>query len=1010
MNKETINIATKSSSKENEYIYDKKKNKSFYNSNYKAFQYYDKALFIILLIFSLFKENNQSTRNYISFSSYIILKTNATGNIKIFDSKYLSNGNSPDEIRINGNIQGNISNEYYLQGSCSVINLTFYDSPILIDSFFKGCSNLTEIDLSNFNTSQIENMAYMFYGCSSLYSINLSNIDTSNTMSMNFMFYGCISLSSLNLSNFDTSNVISMNCMFYGCASLNSLNLSNFKLANVQNINNLFNDCLKLEFIYLDNSYFNESKAGVIFNSILDNLVICGINIEFENTFSNNILINCAEQIYQNNQIIKCYSNNLSVINKYSCKMCGESFHQLYNDKNNVNSKINCYKSLEDYCDFNYYYNIISDLFFCTEDENCPENYNKLIEDKNQCIDECEKDSIYIYEINNKCYSKPIENINNMNKTKLMNNIIHELLNEFNISDINSGRDKKRVVGNDITVILTSTQNQRNNENISNITMNLGQCENLLKNDYNISQNDSLYILQIVSEEEGMKIPKIEYEIYYPLFNNNNLTKLNLTSCKDTKIEISIAVKINNSLDKYNKSSNYYNDICSKTTSESGTDISLKDRRNEFVNNNMSLCEEKCDLIDYNYNYEKVKCSCDIKLNIPQNYDIKFNKNDYFKSFIDIKNIFNLNIMKCYKIVLKIKYLLKNHGFIIVGFIMVIYFIDLFAFITISYNKLKKEIIHILLALNAINKNINSISVKKTENKLKKNSKKNKNEPNKYNGKLKTTLNKRKINNQLICSTIIDVDISNKKMQMVSFDSNFKINNLMKNILKKTDFELNSVNYKDAIKLDHRSYCAYYFSLLKNDHPILFSFGSYNDYNSKIIKIFLFFFSFCLDFTINALFFTDDTMHKIYQDKGKFNILYQLPQTLYSTIISRFIDAFIRKYALSQETIIELKREKIKNNLDKKYQKIFRTLNIKFILFYIFSFLILIFFWYYITCFCGIYSNTQNHLIKDTFISSITSMIYPFIIDIIPGIFRILALRAGKPSLTCLYKFSQFIS
>ena len=323
------------------------------------------------------------------------------------------------------------------------------------------------------------------------------------------------------------------------------------------------------------------------------------------------------------------------------------------------------------------------------------------------------KKILYIYEINNICYSKPIENINIMNKTKLMNNIIHELLNEFNISDINSGRDKKRVVGNDITVILTSTQNQRNNENISNITMNLGQCENLLKNDYNISQNDSLYILQIVSEEEGMKIPKIEYEIYYPLFNNNNLTKLNLTSCKDTKIEISIAVKINNSLDKYNKSSNYYNDICSKTTSESGTDISLKDRRNEFVNNNMSLCEENCDLIDYNYNYEKVKCSCDIKLNIPQNYDIKFNKNDYFKSFIDIKNIFNLNIMKCYITVLKIKYLLKNYGFIIVGCIMVIYFIDLFAFITISYNKLKKEIIHILLALNAINKNKIRFQLKK---------------------------------------------------------------------------------------------------------------------------------------------------------------------------------------------------------------------------------------------------------------------------------------------------------
>ena len=90
--------------------------------------------------------------------------------------------------------------------------------------------------------------------------------------------------------------------------------------------------------------------------------------------------------------------------------------------------------------------------------------------------------------------------------------------------------------------------------------MNLGQCENILKKKYNISNNDSLYILQIVSEEEGMKIPKIEYEVYYPLNNSNILTKLDLSLCKDTKIEISIAVKINDTLDKYNSSSDYYND------------------------------------------------------------------------------------------------------------------------------------------------------------------------------------------------------------------------------------------------------------------------------------------------------------------------------------------------------------------------------------------------------------------------------------------------------------------
>ena len=197
-------------------------------------------------------------------------------------------------------------------------------------------------------------------------------------------------------------------------------------------------------------------------------------------------------------------------------------------------------------------------------------------------------------------------------------------------------------------------------------------------------------------------------------------------------------------------------------------------------------------------------------------------------------------------------------------------------------------------------------------------------------------------------------------------------------------------------------------SLLKNNYPIMFSFSPYNDYNSRIIKMFLFFFSFSLDFTINALFFNDDTMHKIYEDKGKFNFLYQLPQTIYSSLISRFIDTLIKNFALSQDNIINLKNEK--NELDNNFmKKLIRTLKIKFILFFITSFIILIFFWYYITCFCGIYENTQIHLIKDTLISLITSLLLPFVLFLIPGLFRIVALKVEKPTRKFLYKFSQFL-
>ena len=263
------------------------------------------------------------------------------------------------------------------------------------------------------------------------------------------------------------------------------------------------------------------------------------------------------------------------------------------------------------------------------------------------------------------------------------------------------------------------------------ITIDLCKCENILKDEYNISYNDSLYILLYIFEEKGMKIPKVEYEVYYPFLYNNTFTKLNLSLCKDTKIEISIQVKINDNIDKYNPKSGYYNDICYKTTSESGTDISLKDRKNLLIENNMTLCEENCDLINYNYTIEKVKCSCDIKTNINPNHDIKFNKKEFFKSFTDIKNIANIDIIKCYKIVLNIKNVIYNYGFYIMAFIMLLYFITMIIFCCISYKKLKKDIFNIPRILN----NKKSIEfqpmIKEKKNPIKK--------KNKINKKTKTT-------------------------------------------------------------------------------------------------------------------------------------------------------------------------------------------------------------------------------------------------------------------------------
>ena len=224
-----------------------------------------------------------------------------------------------------------------------------------------------------------------------------------------------------------------------------------------------------------------------------------------------------------------------------------------------------------------------------------------------------------------------------------------------------------------------------------------------------------------------------------------------------------------------------------------------------------------------------------------------------------------------------------------------------------------------------------------------------------------------------------------------------------------SDSELNQMDYKNAIKSDKRTYFEYYLSLLRTKNLIFFSFWPSFDYNSKILKIFLFFFNFTLSFLVNALFFNDEKMHKIYEDKGAFNLIYNIPQSIYSSLISDFINEIIQELALTDSNIISLKYKNNNKNITDKKRSTLKTIKIKLILFFIITFLLLILFWYYLACFCAVYKNTQIHLIKNTLISFGTSLITPFGICILPGIFRLCALKAKNKNNTITFKFSKLL-
>ena len=354
------------------------------------------------------------------------------------DSFY-NNFTEPDEIYINGIIQTEIKNKYYFSETTNTVIL-IYKHPITdCAAMFWTCNEIVEMDLSHFDTSHVTRMLGMFCDCYKLASLDLSNLNTSKITDMAYMFEDCRQMTSLNLSMFTTSFVINMVRMFAGCSKLRYINLENAEIKVTKLI------------------------STDIFADTPRNLILCSKYNEWNSFFNENILyLNCNFDYDIINEI-KCYTKNISIPFNL-CQTCGNNYLQLYNsnDQYHSNEYINCTKQISCYfscktcekegnityhncleCNDNYnyilnisntkncynnclnyfYYNEKINISFCTENNECPKEYDKLIPDIRKCISNCSNDEYYKYEFNNRCYnicpSNSIERIN----TKILNGI-----------------------------------------------------------------------------------------------------------------------------------------------------------------------------------------------------------------------------------------------------------------------------------------------------------------------------------------------------------------------------------------------------------------------------------------------------------------------------------------------------------------------------------------------------------------------------------------------------------
>ena len=802
--------------------------------------------------------------------------------------------------------------------------------------------------------------------------------------------------------------------MFYNCYSLLLLNINSNALS-VKNLNFIFNNTNENLTICINDNTINNKLVDLILSSFIKNCERTCHNLYYNKFIENNNYncINYCEKeemnIFQLNNF--CYQkpynesfNNNTLVDESSI------FDSISNNVTDLITTINFSDlilndsiffniSLTSYINHNSFIDLQINSSF---DQNIILNLTNLLKDNND------------YSIN----------VNDPNEKEQF--IKNELLdNSYEIITKIIGENKKDIIIQEtgISYQFTSSDNQKNNDNPNISSIILGDCETELKNHYKIPENESLLIYKIDKFIEGSLISTVEYEVY----NFKTKELLNLSYCSDTKINILYPVNIEeDNLFLYNSSSEYYTDMCYSYTTEKGTDITLNDRKNEYRNNNMFICEVDCDLDGYNKTSKKASCKCQVKVKIPLMSEIVINKEVLYDKIKSLKNIINLNIMKCYNTLFTKEGLINNIGSYIMISILLLIINNIILFVIKDFDSLISQIHNIISYKNKANINNacenNSKKTEKSLNKFESNNiinnvnneiKKCNNNPIKKNKK-KIKIKKKNKNFIInLMNTNDGTTINKTSLREIQNNNNYIFLKNEKNVIYKekySDYELNNLRYIEAVKIDKRNFFEYYLSILKLNQILAFTFYAKNDNNSRIIKISIFLFSLALYLVINALFFDESALHSIYENQGNFIFIYQIPQIIYSSFISTIIMTIIRYFSLSQKEILKLKKEQyVFESISKKVENTIKCLKIKFTLFFIIELSFLIFFWYYLASFCAIYKNTQLFLVKNSLISFGFSLLYPLFFCLLPGILRIPSLKASKKDKECMYKLSKIL-
>ena len=269
--------------------------------------------------------------------------------------------------------------------------------------------------------------------------------------------------------------------------------------------------------------------------------------------------------------------------------------------------------------------------------------------------------------------------------------------------------------------------------------------------------------------------------------------------------------------------------------------------------------------------------------------------------------------------------------------------------------------------------------------------------------------NNNKSNNKIVFSGKNKFKRKNTKISLNQMETiGEKEKDKSNNYISKTDYEIQDMDYEEAIIYDKRSYLKMYWSFLIDSQIILGTFCTENYLNLFIIKLSFFIFTFQISFFLNALFYTDEYISDAYHNDGILDFFSGLPKSIYSFIATLISTNLLKILSNSKSELLKLIREKRNDqNYNELISNKLKKLRNKLIAYFSIIFLLGLFFSYYVISFCSVYRNSQKYWFLGCLESFGIDSLVSVIICIFLAIFRFISIQKHCK---CLYIFANIIS